>query len=96
MNPENIQPQDAQAPQKPQRPTVKQKRSNLESYCETFFAPVKIDRHTVNIDKATVKRAMLALRRLSDPEITLSMYIENIVRDHLDSYADNHDAWRKL
>lgn len=96
VNTESTSPKGTAATQKPQRPTIKQKRSDFESYTETFFAPVKIDRHSINIDKATVKRANFMLRKLSDPGITLSMYIENIVRDHLDSYANEHETWRKL
>lgn len=96
VNTESTPPKETAATQKPQRPTIKQKHSDFESYTETFFAPVKIDRHSINIDKATVKRANFMLRKLSDPGITLSMYIENIVRDHLDSYANEHETWRKL
>lgn len=96
VNTESTTPKDTPAPQKPQRPTIKQKRSDFESYAETFFAPVKIDRHSINIDKATVRAAMLVLRRLSDPEITLGMFIENIVRTHLMDYHDDHEVWRKL
>lgn len=96
VNTESTTPKDSAAAQKPQRPTIKQKRSDFESYKETFFAPVKIDRHSINIDKATVREAVIVLRRLSDPEITLSMFIENIVRNHLADYRDDHEKWRKL
>lgn len=96
VNTDSNTSKDANAPQKPQRLTNKQKRSDFESYTETFFTPVKIDRHSINIDKATVKRANFMLRKLSEPGITLSMYIENIVREHLDSYANEHETWRKL
>lgn len=91
---------DGQIPQpqpKQQRIGSKQRKLEFAEYKANYLAPVKIvDRHSLNISNATWERLERVARILGDRGANVGSYAEHILREHLDAYADDIEAWRKL
>lgn len=86
------------APQpKQQRIGSKQRKLEFADYKANYLAPVKIvDRHSINISNATWERLERVARILGDRGANVGSYAERILSDHLDAYAPDIEAWRKL
>lgn len=90
--------EQAAAPQpKQQRIGSKQRKLEYADYKANYLAPVKIvDRHSLNISNATWERLERVARILGDRGANVGSYAERILSEHLDAYADDIEAWRKL
>lgn len=89
--------QTATPQQKQQRIGSKQRRLEFGDYKANYLAPVKIEnRHSLNISNATWERLERVARILGDRGANVGSYAERILSEHLDAYADDIEAWRKL
>lgn len=89
--------QTAQPQPKQQRIGSKQRRLEFGEYKASYLAPVKIEnRHSLNISNATWERLERVARILGDRGANVGSYAERILSEHLDAYADDIEAWRKL
>lgn len=89
--------QTAQPQPKQQRIGSKQRRLDFGEYKASYLAPVKIEnRHSLNISNATWERLERVARILGDRGANVGSYAERILSEHLDAYADDIEAWRKL
>ena len=81
----------------PKRISAKMRRGTLEAYKQTFLVPAKLtDRRAVYLSRATQERADFVVRRLEDRGAKLLILVERIEYAHLEDYADEIEAWRKL
>lgn len=88
---------DTTAQPKQQRIGSKQRRLEFGDYKANYLAPVKIEnRHSLNISNATWERLERVARILGDRGANVGSYAERILSEHLDAYADDIEAWRKL
>lgn len=82
---------------KQQRIGSKQRRLEFGDYKANYLAPMKIEnRHSLNISNATWERLERVARILGDRGANVGSYAERILSEHLDAYADDIEAWRKL
>lgn len=83
--------------EKPQRISKQQRKLDFAEYQERFLTPALLkNRHSINIEEDTFRKLAKVSRQLGDIDTTVSSYIEAILKDHLERYAADHDAWRKL
>ena len=82
---------------KQQRVGIKQRKLEFGEYKATYLIPVKIvKRHSLNISDATRERLERYARILGDRGANVGSYAERIIREHLDLFGDDLEAWRKL
>lgn len=89
---ENAQPKST-------RPTVKQRKSDLEDYRKAYFALIKLgkdNKHQVAISNDTFDRVERIARFFGGPGYSVSNFIEHIINEHLDSNAANYESWFTL
>lgn len=79
------------------RISQKQRKASLEEYKNSFLVPPKItDRKTVYLSRDTRDRLDEIVRRLGERGASVSGFIENMAREHLDIYKDDIDQWKRL
>lgn len=79
------------------RNSQKQRKASLEEYKNKFLHPPKItDRKTVYLSKETRDRLDEIVRRLGERGASVSGFIENMAREHLEIYKDDIDQWKRL
>jgi hypothetical protein len=89
--------QTAQTQPKQQRVGSKQRKLEFADYKANYLAPVKIvNRHSLNISNATWERLERIARILGDRGTNVGSYAERILSEHLEAYAPDIEAWRKL
>jgi hypothetical protein len=81
----------------PKRTSNKQRKESLEEYRETFLqVPTLEDRKPVFISREVRDQLDEIVRRLGGRRMSLSGFIENLARHHLEMYRDDVEVWRKL
>ena len=94
--------QPAEKPTEPlsisvKRISQKQRKASLEEYKNSFLNPPKItDRKTVYLSAETRDRLDEIVRRLGERGSSVSGFIENMAREHLDTYHDEIEQWKRL
>lgn len=84
-------------PPKQQRIGKQQRKSNFAEFKATFLAPSKlVKRHPVNIEDSVWEKLERIARILGDRDTTVGSYINAILVEHLNLYADDIEIWRKL
>jgi len=79
------------------RTSNKQRKESLEEYRETFLqVPTLEDRKPVFISREVRDQLDEIVRRLGGRRMSLSGFIENLVRHHLEMYRDDVEVWKKL
>lgn len=79
------------------RISTKQRKASLEEYKNTFLLPPKItDRKTVYLSSETRDRLDEIVRRLGERGSSVSGFIENMAKEHLEVYRDEIDLWKRL
>ena len=79
------------------RISAKMRKETLEAYKQAYLLPAKLsNRKAVYLSRETQERADFIVRRLGDRGSTLSSFVENIVRLHLEEYGEDIEKWRKL
>ncbi len=84
-------------PIQPQRSSTRQRRASLDEYREMFMTvPKIIDRQPVFVSRGTRDRIDSVARRLGERKMSVSGFLENLARHHLDMYADDLEQWKRL
>ena len=84
-------------PQVVRRISGKQRRASLEEYKETFLPVPSIeDRKPVFLSRSTRDALDRIVRMFGGRRMSVSGLVENIARQHLATYGEDIEAWRKL
>lgn len=84
-------------PQVVHRISGKQRRASLEEYKEEFLCvPTIEDRKSVFLSRSTRDALDRIVRMFGERRMSVSGLVENIVRQHLATYGEDIEAWRKL
>ena len=82
---------------KQQRIGKQQRKSDYAEFKATYLAPSKlVKRHPVNIEDSVWAKLERIARILGDRDTTVGSYINAILVEHLNLYADDIEIWRKL
>lgn len=81
----------------PKRTTSKQRKESLEDYRNTFLSIPKLeDRKPVFISREVRNKIDEIVHRLGGRGRSVSGFIENLARHHLDIYQEDVEQWKKL
>ncbi|MDR1356659.1 MAG: DUF3408 domain-containing protein [Tannerellaceae bacterium] len=84
-------------PTVPKRSSGKQRKESLEEYRQTFLTIPKLDdRKPVFISCEVRDRIDEIVRKLGGRGRSVSGFIENLARHHLEIYQDEVEQWKKL
>ena len=79
------------------RVSGKQRKLSLEEYRNTYLkVPLIIDRKPVFVSCEVRDRLEDYVRKLGGRKMSVSGLLENIARQHLDTYDADFEQWRKL
>ncbi len=79
------------------RTSTRQRRASLDEYREAFLPVSKIiDRQPVFVSREVRDRIDSVVRRLGERKMSVSGFLENLARHHLDMYADDLEQWKRL
>lgn len=79
------------------RATSRHRKESLEEYRQTFLSVPKLeDRKPVFISREVRDRIDEIVHRLGGRGRSVSGFIENLARHHLDIYNDDVEMWKKL
>ena len=82
---------------KQQRVGKQQRKSDYAEFKATYLTPSKLmKRHPVNIEDSVWEKLERIARILGDRDTTVGSYINAILLEHLNLYADDIEIWRKL
>ena len=82
---------------KQQRIGKQQRKSDYAEFKATYLAPSKLmKRHPVNIEDSVWEKLERIARILGDRDTTVGSYINAVLLEHLNLYADDIEIWRKL
>ncbi len=80
-----------------QRIGKQQRKSDYADFKATYLTPSKlIKRHPVNIEDSVWAKLERIARILGDRDTTVGSYINAVLLEHLNLYADDIEIWRKL
>ena len=94
-----IAEQSDNAQPKSSRPTVKQRKSDLEDYRKAYFGLIKLgkdNKHQVAISNDTFDRVERIARFFGGPGYSVSNFVEHIINEHLDNNSTNYESWFTL
>lgn len=84
-------------PQVVRRISGKQRRASLEEYKEEFLCvPTIEDRKPVFLSRSTRDALDRIVRMFGERRMSVSGLVENIARQHLVTYGEDIEVWRKL
>lgn len=84
---------------KSNRPTAKQRKSDLEDYRKAYFGLIKLgkdNKHQVAISNDTFDRVERIARFFGGPGYSVGNFVEHIINEHLDSNSANYESWFTL
>ena len=82
---------------KQQRVGKQQRKSDYADFKATYLTPAKLEkRHPVNIEDSVWEKLERIARILGDRDTTVGSYINAVLLEHLNLYADDIEIWRKL
>lgn len=88
---------DTSKPPKQQRVGKQQRKSDYADFKAIYLAPSKlVKRHPVNIEDSVWEKLERIARILGDRDTTVGSYINAVLLEHLNLYADDIEIWRKL
>ena len=88
---------DTTEPPKQQRVGKQQRKSDYADFKDTYLTPSKlVKRHPVNIEDNVWEKLERIARILGDRDTTVGSYINAVLVEHLNLYADDIEIWRKL
>ena len=89
--------QQPSAPPIQRRMSSKQRKLSLEEYRNTFMRPYKIeDRKPVFISGKLRKMLDKFACKIGEDRMSMSGLLENIVRHHIELYADDLEHWKGM
>lgn len=82
----------------PQRREGKVKsRERLADFQGKYLQPIHVNhRKAVYVSEDTQKRLGYVVRKIGEQGASISGYVEQVLREHLDRYKDDVETWRKL
>ncbi|KAA6335471.1 hypothetical protein EZS27_016303 [termite gut metagenome] len=81
----------------PKHTSSKQRKESLDEYRKTFLSVPKLDdRKPVFISREVRDRLDEIARKLGGRGMSVSGFIENLARYHLEMYHDDVEVWKKL
>ena len=88
---------DTTEPPKQQRVGKQQRKSDYADFKATYLTPSKLmKRHPVNIEDSVWEKLERIARILGDRDTTVGSYINAVLLEHLNLYANDIEIWRKL
>lgn len=83
---------------KPQRREGKAKnRERLADFQGKYLQPLRVShRKAVYVSEETQKQLGYVVRKIGEQGASVSGYVEQVLREHLDHYKDDVEVWRKL
>ena len=79
------------------RISSKQRKESLEEYQQTFLSVPKLeDRKPVFISRDVRDGLDEIVRKLGGRRMSVSGFIENLARHHLEIYREDVEMWKKL
>lgn len=82
---------------KQQRIGKQQRKSDFAEFKATYLTPAKLmKRHPVNIEEEVWEQLERIARILGDRGANVGSYINAVLAEHLNFYADDIEIWRKL
>ena len=88
---------DTTEPPKQQRVGKQRRKSDYADFKATYLTPAKLmKRHPVNIEDSVWAKLERIARILGDRDTTVGSYINAVLLEHLNLYADDIEIWRKL
>ena len=88
---------DEEPPAIQRRVSSKQRKLSLEEYRNAYLkVPTIIDRKPVFVSSDVRDRLEDYVRKLGGRKMSVSGLLENIARQHLDTYDADFEQWRKL
>jgi hypothetical protein len=102
VNPDNLFGSDQNATEvmaqpKQQRIGKQQRKSDFADFKAAYLSPAKLEkRHPVNIEDSVWAKPERIARILGDRDTSVGRYINAILSEHLELYADDIEVWRKL
>ncbi len=82
---------------KQQRIGKQQRKSDFAEFKATYLTPAKlVKRHPVNIEEEVWAQLERIARILGDRGANVGSYINAVLAEHLNLYADDIEIWRKL
>ena len=93
----NFVEEQPSAPTIQRRVSSKQRKLSLEEYRNTFMRPYKIeDRKPVFISGKLRKMLDKFACKIGEDRMSMSGLLENIVRHHIELYADDFEHWKGM
>ena len=84
-------------PPKQQRIGKQQRKSDFADFKAAYLSPARLEkRHPVNIEDRVWAKLERIARILGERDTSVGSYINAILSEHLDLYADDIEVWRKL
>ena len=72
-------------------------RERLAEFQGKYLQPFRISqRKDVYVSGETQRRLNYVVRKIGEQEASISGYVEQVLREHLDRYKDDVETWRKL
>ena len=91
------QTESSEQSESPKRTSPKQRKASMVEYRQTYLATPKIaDRQTVFISRGLRDDVDKIVRILGERKMSVSGFVENVIRHHLELYADDIEQWRKM
>ena len=82
---------------KQQRIGKQQRKSDFAEFKATYLTPAKlVKRHPVNIEEEVWTQLERIARIIGDRGANVGSYINAVLAEHLNFYADDIEIWRKL
>lgn len=79
------------------RSSPKQRKASMEEYQQAYLTTPKIvDRQTIFISRTLRDEVDIVVRRLGDRKLSVSGFVENLVRAHLSDYASELEQWKRM
>lgn len=79
------------------RSSPKQRKASMDEYQQTYLTTPKIvDRQTIFISRTLRDEVDIVVRRLGDRKLSVSGFVENLVRAHLSDYATELEQWKRM
>lgn len=80
-----------------QRMSKSKNRESLAKFQGKYLQPVRIShRKAVYVSEETQRRLDFVVRKIGEQGASISGYVEQVLREHLDRYKEEVEVWRKL
>ena len=72
-------------------------REQLAEFQGKYLQPLRVShRKAVYVSEETQRRLDYVVRKIGEQGASISGYVEQVLREHLDHYKDDVETWRKL